>query len=125
MADEVNLQFIMQGPPGQVMNDWRDDPPRAFKERNFQQVDEAVDSLVYESKYYDWPQKVMFVATFGVALLFKGFMTSVFRLTVRFDPEGDDRTKVTIIGTAHPTTRAALAELAADNGGSVGLRVGV
>ena len=125
MADEVNLQFIMPGPPPEVMNDWRDNPPEAFRDRGFQQVDEAVDSFVYEDRYYDWPQKITFVATLGVALLFKGFMTSVFRLTVRFDPEGEDRTKVTIMGTAHPTTREELGKLAAEHGGSVGLRVGV
>jgi hypothetical protein len=60
-----------------------------------------------------------------VALLFKGFARSVYRVTVRFDPEGGTRTKVTIIGKADPSTRARLGELAAQNGGSVGLRVGV
>ena len=67
----------------------------------------------------------MWVLTLGVALLFKGFSRSVFRVTVRFDPEGGTRTKVTIIGKADPETRAGLGELAAQNGGPVGLQVGV
>jgi hypothetical protein len=29
MADEVDLQFVMQRPPAEVMNAWRDDPPVA------------------------------------------------------------------------------------------------
>ena len=88
-------------------------------------IDEAYNTLVYGSRYYDWPQKLLFVATLGFALLFKGFMGSTFRLTVRFDAEGTTETLVTIIGTAHPRTRSQLAELAAEYGGAVGLRVGV
>jgi hypothetical protein len=49
----------------------------------------------------------------------------VWRFTARFDPEGGTRTKVTVLGKADETTRARLAELAAQNGGPVGLRVGV
>ena len=63
--------------------------------------------------------------TFGVALLFAGTSQSVYRVTARFDAEGGTRTKVTIIGKADPETRAGLGELAAQNGGSVGLQVGV
>jgi hypothetical protein len=125
VADEVNLQFMMEGQPPQVMNDWRDNPPKALTDRNLEQVDESVESFTYEDRYYDWPQKLLFVTTLGFALLFKGFMGSVFRLTVRFDPEGTARTKVTMVGTAHPRTREALGKLAADHGGPVGLTVGV
>jgi hypothetical protein len=52
-------------------------------------------------------------------------MGSSFQLTVRFDAEGSTRTKVTIIGRAHPLTRRRLANVATENGGAVGLRVGV
>jgi hypothetical protein len=123
VADEVNLQFVMTGLPAQVMADWRANPPAPFGD--FDLVDESVESLTYEQHYYDWPQKIMFVATLGFALLFKGFMRSVFRMTVRFDPEGTSRTKATIIGKAHPKTRLVLGQLAAEHGGPVGLRVGV
>jgi hypothetical protein len=123
VADEVNLQFVMAGLPAQVMADWRANPPGPFG--GFDLVDESVESLTYEQHYYDWPQKILFVASLGVALLFKGFMQSVFRMTVRFDPEGTSRTKLTIVGKAHPKLRLALGELAAAHGGPVGLRVGV
>jgi hypothetical protein len=50
-------------------------------------------------------------------------MTSVFRLTARFDEEGAG-TRVTLIGRAHPKTRAALGELVAEHGGATGLTFG-
>jgi hypothetical protein len=105
------------------MAQWRQDPPSPL--RDFEIADEAYDALVYESHYYDWIWKLMFVLTFGVALLFKGFSRSVWRVTARFDPEGGTRTKITIIGKADPQTRAALGEQATQNGGPVGLQVGV
>ena len=104
---------------------WKSDPPDAFSSEGFELQDEAIDTLVYGSRYYDWPAKLLFVATLGFALLFKGFMGSTFQLTVRFDAEGTTRTKVTIIGRAHPETRRRLGELATKHGGSVGLKVGV
>jgi len=53
-------------------------------------------------------------------------MESIWKLTVRFDPDGEDgrRTKVTILGRASEETRAALGEVAAEHGGAVDLRVG-
>ena len=108
-----------------MLGAWKADPPDAFSQRGFRLRDEAYDTLVYDSHYYDWPAKLLFVTTFGVALLFKGFMGSSFQLTVRFDAEGSTRTNVTIIGRAHPRTRRRLTELANENGGPVGLRVGV
>ena len=104
---------------------WKADPPDAFSSEGFKLKDEAYDTLVYDARYYDWPAKLLFVATLGFALLFKGFMGSSFQLTVRFDAEGSTRTKVTIIGSAHPRTRRQLTDLATEHGGSVGLRVGV
>jgi hypothetical protein len=125
MADEVNLQVITPGQPQQVQAEWKANPPKAFASEGYKLIDEAYDALTYESRYYDWPQKVLFVTTFGFALLFKGFMGSYFKLTARFDAEGEDSTKITIIGTAHPRTRLQLTTLADQYGGSVGLRVGV
>lgn len=123
MADEVQLQFVMAGLPAQVQAAWKSDPPGAFKSEGFKLSDESYNSLVYGSRYYDWPQKLLFVTTLGFALLFKGFMGSTFQMTVRFDAEGSTRTKATIVGRAHPRTRRRLAELAAEHGGSVGLRI--
>lgn len=104
---------------------WKADPPDAFSKEGFKLKNEAYDTLVYDSRYYDWPAKLLFVTTLGFALLFKGFMGSAFQLTVRFDAEGSTATLVTIIGRAHPRTRRQLTELATEHGGPVGLRVGV
>ena len=123
MADEVNLHFVVPGTPETVMAQWRQDRPAAL--RDFEVADESIQSFVFERHYYDWIWKLMWFLTFGVALLFKGFARSVWRLTARFDPEGGMSTKVTIIGQADEDTRARLAELAAQHGGPVGLRVGV
>lgn len=104
---------------------WKADPPDAFSQGGFELKEEASETLVYDSRYYDWPAKLLFVTTLGFALFFKGLLGSAFQLTVRFDAEGSTSTKVTIVGRAHPRTRRELAELATEHGGPVGLRVGV
>ena len=113
----------MPGQPTQVMAAWRADPPAAFKSWDFKLDDESYNALVYRARYYDWPQKITFVATFGVALLFKDFMGSTFDLTARFDEDGPARTRVTVVGHAHPSTQAQLAELAEEHGGALSGRV--
>jgi hypothetical protein len=123
MSDEVQLQFDVHERPTSVMEAWRRDPPEALKEGGYELTDESFNSLTWEAQYMDWPQKVLVFCTLGFALLFKGFMTSVFRLTARFDEDGAG-TKVTMIGRAHPRTRAALGELVAEHGGSTGLSFG-
>jgi hypothetical protein len=126
MADEIELSYVAAGLPVPLMQAWRDDPPEPLVDGRYKGVDEAYDTLVFEAAYMDWPQKITVVASLGTALLFKGFMESRFKLVVRFDDAGDGvHTKVGITGHAHPRTRAALAELAAANGGAVGLAVGV
>jgi hypothetical protein len=126
MADEIQLSYVAPGLPVPLMQAWRDDPPAPLQEGGFKIADEAYDTLVFESTYMDWPQKILVVASLGIALLFKGFMESTFRLVVRFDDAGDGvHTQIGITGYAHPRTRAALAELATANGGAVGLAVGV
>lgn len=122
MASEIQLQFILPEPPQRAAHSWKADPP-GFE--GFDLVDESYNSLTYEQRYLDWPQKITMVLSLGVALLFKGFMESVWRATVRFDPEGTSRSKVTIVGKLDAPNRAALAQVAAQNGGPVGLRVGV
>ena len=110
MADEVHLQVVTDGPPAYVMEEWRRHPPAPLGE--FELDDRSVASLDYVQRYYDWPQKLLIVTTFGFALLFRGFLRSTFRLTARFDVDGV-RTRVTLVGTAHPRTRRELAELTA------------
>jgi hypothetical protein len=123
MADELELHYLASGTPDTVLAQWRQDPPPAL--RDYEIADESYNSLTYERHYYDWIWKIMFVVTFGVALLFKGFAKSVWRFTARFDAEGGTRTKVTVMGKAPEQTRAELGALAAQNGGPVDLRVGV
>lgn len=123
MSDELQLQFDVNEPPGSLMERWRRDPPEALKDGRYELADESFNSLTWEARYMDWPQKILAVSTLGFALLFKGFMTSVFRLTARFDAEGPG-TRVTMLGRAHPRTRAALGELVAEHGGPTGLSFG-
>lgn len=113
----------MPGQPPQVMAAWRADPPAGLKEEGYKLEDEAYNALTYRLRYYDWPQKITFVATFGVALLFKDFMGSIFELTARFDEEGPAHTKVTIVGHAHPRTQVQLGKLAEEHGGALAGRV--
>ena len=123
MSDELQLQFDVPERPDSVMQRWRTDPPEALKEGRYELADESFNSLTWEARYMDWPQKILVISTLGFALLFKGFMTSVFRLTARFDEEGAG-TRVTMLGKAHPKTRAALGELVAKHGGPTGLSFG-
>ena len=123
MSDELQLQFDLNERPASVMEAWRRDPPEPIKEGGYELTDESFNSLTWEARYMDWPQKVLVFCTLGFALLFRGFMTSVFRVTARFDEDGA-RTKVTMIGRAHPRTRAALGELVTEHGGPSGLSFG-
>ena len=123
MSDELQLQFDVHQPPSTVMEEWRRDPPASLDEDGFKLTDESFNSLTWEARYMDWPQKILVVCTLGFALLFRGFMTSVFRLTARFDEQGPG-TRVTLVGKAHPRTRAALGELVAKHGGPSGLSFG-
>jgi hypothetical protein len=124
MADELELHFITDGRPDDTVARWRADPPPMIRNHGFKVADEAYNSVTYERRYLDWPQKILIASTLGFALIWKGFMESVEKLTVRFDAEGDRQTKVTLFGKVGPRTRAALGELVAQNGGAVGLRVG-
>jgi hypothetical protein len=123
MADELELHYLVQGTPETIMAQWRQDAPEAL--HDFKIADESFNSIVYERYYYDWPWKIMFVMSLGFALLFKSFMRSFYRVTARFDAEGETRTRVTLLGKANPQTRAGLRRLATQSGGSVGLSVGV
>jgi hypothetical protein len=123
MADELQLQFDVNERPASVIEAWRRDMPEALKEGGYELTDESFNSLTWEARYMDWPMKILAITTLGFALLFRGFMTSVFRVTARFDEESAG-TRVTIVGRAHPETRAALGDLVASHGGSTGLSFG-
>ena len=127
MADEIELHYVADEPPDAQLARWRSDPPAPVREGRFEVVDESYNSITYEARFYDWPQKILFVATLGFAWLLSRIvpMHSIWRFTARFDTEGERGTKVTILGKASEETRTALGEVAAEHGGSVGLRVGV
>ena len=125
MADELELHFIVQERAEDLHRAWRVDAPQALTAGDFEQIDESYNSITYESRYYDWPAKLLFVTTCGTALIWKGFMASTNTVTARFDKEGEAATKVTMTGKADPDTRARLGRLAAEHGGPVGLAVGV
>lgn len=117
--DELSLQFDVDGPPDHVMGEWRTQPPRALRDEGYKVADESYNSITYEMTYLDWPMKIVVVTTLGLALLFRGWLESVFRVTARFDEQGT-RTRILLVGTAHPRTRAALKQLADANGGVTG-----
>lgn len=128
MADEIELHFITEESPGTVLERWRSEPPAAIRKAKFEIVDESYNSLTFEARFYDTPQKILFVVTFGFAWLLRKIapLESIWRFTVRFDPDGrgDRRTRVTILGHAPEATRLALGQLAAEHGGTVDLMVG-
>jgi len=130
MADEVELHYIADDPPPAALQRWRTLPPAPVRDGRFEIVDESYNSLTYEARFYDIVWKIFFVVTLGFGWLLSKIvplpMESIWKLTVRFDPEGEDgrRTKVTILGRASEETRAALGEVAAEHGGAVDLRVG-
>jgi hypothetical protein len=119
LSDEINVQFDAQGPPDFHLAECRTKPPKALRSDGYELVDESFNSLTFEKRYLDWPQKILIVTTLGLALIFKGWMESVFRLTLRFAEQGSG-TRVTIHGTTHPKTAAALHELVAEHGGATG-----
>jgi hypothetical protein len=122
VADELELHYTVPEPPDQAIARWKADPPGPV--RGMKIADEAYNSITYEHVYMDWPQKILVVATLGMALIWKGFMESRWTVTVRFDPEGAYASKVTVLGKAPLETRQAFAALAEQNGGTQGLRVG-
>ena len=83
MADEINVQFDVQGPPSYVMEEWHRDPPRPFKDGRYELVDNSFNSLTYEAKYLDWPAKLLYITIVGWFL--RSLMMSIFRVTARFD----------------------------------------
>jgi hypothetical protein len=128
MADEIELHYIDDQPPAAALQSWRTSPPAAISKGKFETVDESYNSLTYEARFIDTPMKILMFATLGLAWLMSKItpMHTIWKLTVRFDPEGegDRRTKVTILGHASEETRTALGEVAAEHGGAVDLRVG-
>ena len=116
MADEINLQFNLREPARTAMDSWRASPPDPIREAKFELVDEAVDTLMYERRYQDATARIMNVVSFGMNRLWGGKTENFFRVSVKFDADGDYASKVTIFGNAPQETRAALGRYAAERG---------
>ncbi|MDX6650806.1 MAG: hypothetical protein QOJ97_2757 [Solirubrobacteraceae bacterium] len=116
MADEINLQFTHEGAAPGLMASWREQPPEAIGDAGFQLHDEAVETLMYERRYQDATTRIMNLSSFGLNRLWGGNTENYFRISVRFDADGDYRSRVTIVGNAPEETRAALGRYAAERG---------
>jgi hypothetical protein len=114
VADEINLQFRQSEPAPGAMAAWRAGPPEPL--RGFDLVDEAYDALTYERRYQDAVARTMNIVSFGLKWMTGGKTENIWRLTVRFDPDGDYASRVTIVGEAAEDTRAALGRYAAERG---------
>ena len=116
MADEINLQFTLPEPATSAMAAWRAQPPDPIRDAKFKVVDEAVDTLMYERRYQDATARIMNITSFGLNRLWGGKTENFFRVSVKFDADGDYASRVTIVGTASEETRAALGRYAAERG---------
>jgi hypothetical protein len=97
---------------------WKAAPPEAFAA--YEVMDESYNSVTYEKRWMDRPMKITNALSFG---LFGRLGESIWRATVRFDADGDHRTKVTVVGSLDEETRAALGQWAERSPfGSVGWR---
>jgi hypothetical protein len=116
VADEINLQFTLEEPASSAMASWRAQPPEPVGDAGFELCDEAVDTLMYERRYQDAAARMINIVSFGMNRLWGGKTENFFRISVRFDAEGDYRGRVTIVGNAAEETRAALGRYAAERG---------
>jgi hypothetical protein len=113
MADEITLQFLLREPAAREMQSWRDSPPDPIRAAGLELVDQTLETLIYEGRYMDWPMKVTRALSLG---LFGNLGESVWKLSVRFDPDGEYRCRVTATGKLDEQTRAALGQWAAERG---------
>jgi hypothetical protein len=110
-TNEINVQILLSEASSTAMQSWKANPPEAFAD--FELVDESYNSLTYEKRFMEWPMKITHALSLGL-LGRQG--ESVWRVTVRFDADGDYRTRVTLVGILDPETRAALGQWATERG---------
>ena len=110
-TNEINVQVLLPEPATTSMQSWKASPPEFLS--GYEPVDESYNSLTYEKRFMELPMKITNALSLG---LFGRQGESVWRLTVRFDAEGDDRTKATLVGIADEETRAALGQWGAERG---------
>jgi hypothetical protein len=110
-TNEINVQILFSEPATTSMQNWKASPPGFLSE--YEPVDESYNSLTYEKRFMELPMKITNALSLG---LFGRQGESVWRVTVRFDAEGEDRTKATLVGILDEKTRAALGQWAAGRG---------
>ena len=110
-TNEINVQILFSEPATTSMQNWKGSPPEFLSE--YEPVDESYNSLTYEKRFMELPMKITNALSLG---LFGRQGESVWRVTVRFDAEGEDRTKATLVGILDEKTRAALGQWAAERG---------
>ena len=110
-TNEINVQIVLPEPATTSMQNWKASPPAFLS--GYEPVDESYNSLTYEKRFMELPMKITNALSLG---LFGRQGESVWRLTVRFDAEGDDRTKATLVGIADEETRAALGQWGTERG---------
>jgi hypothetical protein len=115
MADEIELRFTIDAPARTAMDDWRTNPPEPVKDARLELIDRTLETLIYEARYTDRNMKLMNLMSFGLGPKTE----AIWRLTVRFDLDGDFRCQVTAIGRLDPKTRAALGLWAQQHGAIV------
>jgi hypothetical protein len=110
-TNEINVQILFSEPATTSMQNWKGSPPEFLSQ--YEPVDESYNSLTYEKRFMELPMKITNALSLG---LFGRQGESVWRVTVRFDAEGEDRTKATLVGILDEKTRAALGQWAAERG---------
>jgi hypothetical protein len=110
-TNEINVQILLPEPATTSMQGWKASPPPFLSD--YEPVDESYNSLTYEKRFMEWPMKITHALSLGL-LGRQG--ESVWRVTVRFDADGDYRTRVTLVGILDPETRAALGQWATERG---------
>ena len=110
-TNEINVQILLPAPATTSMQSWKASPPEFLS--GYEPVDESYNSLTYEKRFMELPMKITNALSLG---LFGRQGESVWRVTVRFDADGDSQTKATIVGSLSPETRAALGQWATERG---------
>jgi hypothetical protein len=110
-TNEINVQVLLSEQATTSMQNWKASPPEFLSE--YEPVDESYNSLTYEKRFMELPMKITNALSLG---LFGRQGESVWRVTVRFDADGDHRTKATLVGMADEKTRVALGQWATERG---------
>lgn len=98
MADEVNLEIRVPGDPLATMQAFRAQPPAWITDNRFTLADESYESLVYAAD----------VMRPGMKLLMWGMARTIYRITATFRADGAGGTRLTLLGQAEESMRAAI-----------------